>query len=269
MAGAATEFSPYREESPAYFWILAAAMSMFGSKNEAAIRLPSVLLAIAGCWLLLAWGWRHMRPISGTFAVLVLSTAAGTVAIGRLGIDDAVSGFLLAIALTAMSEPLLTSRGGARFPWLFYVALAGAILCLGPSPSCSHRCSRQPYSSRSFASPAVCSISDRSAGSVCSPHWSYRSTCSPRLATRVRLGIASSTTRSVFSIRTSERIIRHRSSRSWRSRRSCSCRGRSIFLGSLRDALRSGGERSAYARLYLVVWLFADLGFFLLSTRTS
>jgi len=122
-------FQLYAEKPPAYFWVLAAAMRAFGTHNEAAIRLPSALLAIGGVWLLFRWGWRHLRPMAGTVGALVLTTTAGYVAIGRLGIEDAAAGLLLSIAVLSMSEPLLSRR--APFPWLFYGALAGAILTLG------------------------------------------------------------------------------------------------------------------------------------------
>ena len=38
-----------------------------------------------------------------------------------------------------------------------------------------------------------------------------------------------------------------------------------FFPWVLRDALRTGGERSAFARSYLMLWLLADVAFFLLS----
>lgn len=124
-------FAPFTEKPPAYFWVLAGAMSTLGLRNEAAIRLPTVLLAIAGIWLLLAWGRRHLRPMPGTFAALVLATTSGYVAIGRLAVDDAATGVLLGIGLLSLGDCLLARRG--RFPWLFYVSLAVAVLCSGIS----------------------------------------------------------------------------------------------------------------------------------------
>ena len=124
-------FLPYSDKPPAYFWILAAAMRLFGTHNEAAIRLPSTLVAVASVWLVVLWGWRHLRPIAGAFAGLVLTTTAGYVAIGRLAIEDAAAGVLLSIALLCMSEPLISRR--ASFPWIFYAALATAIASIGPA----------------------------------------------------------------------------------------------------------------------------------------
>jgi 4-amino-4-deoxy-L-arabinose transferase-like glycosyltransferase len=256
-------FEPYPEKSPAYFWVIAAAMSCFGVKNEAAIRLPSVLLALSGCWMTLLWGWRHVRPIAGTFAAVVLSTAAGTAAIGRLGIDDAASGFLLSIALLAMSEPLLDRR--ARFPWLLWLPLGVAIHWLGPSAVLAPilvalgfvALVREParlLDLRPFRGVgivvaivlpvfALAAVRDPAyAGSFfgnyneirfLDPHFeSYHSYSLVSLVTIVVVLFLP-----------------------W-----------SAFLPSvLRDALRTGGERSAHARSYLMVWLVADLGFFLLT----
>jgi 4-amino-4-deoxy-L-arabinose transferase-like glycosyltransferase len=124
-------FLPYAEKSPVYFWLLAGAQRLFGERNEAAIRLPSAAVAIVGIWVLLVWGWRHLRPISAVFAALILSTAAGYVAIGRLVVEDAIGGLCLAVSLLGMSEPLLSNRGSV--PWLFYLAIAAATLIQGPA----------------------------------------------------------------------------------------------------------------------------------------
>src|SRR5882762_4171749 len=103
-------FQPYHEKPPVYYWVLASTLKLFGERNEAAARLPSVLAAWAGIWLAFLWGWRHLRPVAGTLAAVILASAAGYVAVGRLALDDGVGGFLLAIALLSMSEPLLGTR---------------------------------------------------------------------------------------------------------------------------------------------------------------
>src|SRR5437879_2314219 len=74
---------PYPDKPPAYFWLLAWAMAALGDRNEAAIRLPSVLVALGGVWMLLGWAWRHLRPIAAVFGAVVLATSAGYVALGR------------------------------------------------------------------------------------------------------------------------------------------------------------------------------------------
>jgi 4-amino-4-deoxy-L-arabinose transferase-like glycosyltransferase len=256
-------FEPYPEKSPAYFWVIAGAMSLFGMKNEAAIRLPSVLLALSGCWMTLRWGWRHVRPIAGTFAAIVLSTAAGTVAIGRLGIDDAASGFVLAIALLAMSEPLLDHR--ARFPWLFWLPLGIAVHWLGPS---------------ALLAPILVAF-----GFVALVR-------EPARLLDLRpfrgLGILVATVLPVFALATlrdsayagsffgNYNEIRfldpHFDSYHSYSLVSLVTIVVVLFLPwtgflpwVLRDALRTGGERSPFARPYLTVWLVADVAFFLLT----
>jgi 4-amino-4-deoxy-L-arabinose transferase-like glycosyltransferase len=256
-------FLPYSERPPAYFWVLAVAMSTFGTRNEAAIRLPSVVLAIAGVWLLLAWGWRHLRPMAATFSALVLATTAGYVAIGRLGIDDAVTGLLLAIALLSMSEPLLSQRAG--FPWLFYLALALAMLTFGPAV---------------LILPAVTAVLFvgllREPGRLLDlrPFRGLGVVCAlvvPPLALS-----AARDPGYVGGLFFEHNLIRFLDANfdDYHSYSLVSFLGIlpllmlpwGIFLPwSLRDALRAGGERSVEARLYLLVWLAADLVFFVLS----
>lgn len=123
-------FLPHRETPPAYYWLLATALGAFGSKNEAAARLPSAILGVFGVWMALAWGWSHLRPLAGTLAALILTTAAGYVGMGRLVLVDAVFGLLLGMALLAMGDVLL--RGGRRAAALFYLLLTAATLVRGP-----------------------------------------------------------------------------------------------------------------------------------------
>lgn len=123
------DFSPYRDKTPVFYWMLAGALDAFGVKNEAAARLPGACLAIVGVWAALYWGWKHLQPLSGALAAVILSTTAGYVAIGRLVIIDAVYGALLTLALLEMGRPLL---GVGGFPWRFWVLLAAATVVRGP-----------------------------------------------------------------------------------------------------------------------------------------
>lgn len=256
-------FARYAERPPAYFWVLGVAMSGLGTRNEAAIRLPSVLLAVAGIWLLLAWGWRHLRPLAATFAALVLTTSAGYVAIGRLGIDDAVSGLLLAIALLSMSEPLLSPRAG--FPWLFYVALAAATLVFGPAVLIL------PVLTAGFFVAALREPGRllalrpfRGFGVLCVLVAPVLATCAVRDPTYV------------LDLLFEHNLIRFVDPNfdDYHSYTLASFFGIVPLLmlpwgillpWSLRDALRAGGERSVDGRLYLFAWLAADVAFFLLS----
>lgn len=123
-------FLPYREKSPVYYWLLATSMRAFGRKNEAAARLPSAVAGMIGVWAVLLWGWRHVRPLAGALAAIILATAAGYVGMGRMVFVDAVSGVVLGMALLAMGEALLAEP--RRPPLLFYGLLVAATLLRGP-----------------------------------------------------------------------------------------------------------------------------------------
>ncbi len=256
-------FVPYPEKPPAYFWLLAAAMRVFGERNEAAIRLPSVILALGGVWLLLAWGWRHVRPIAGTFGALVLSTSAGYVAVARLGIEDGVAGFLLSIALLAMSEPLLSRR--AAFPWIFYAALAGATLSLGPAALVLPLLVALPFVALLREPGRLLDLRPlRGLGIVAALTFPVLFAAAARDPDYVRglFGEHSlirfldpnfdeehSYSLGFFTAITPVLML------PW-----------GIFLPwTLRDSLRTGGERSPEARLFLLVWLTADVAFFWLT----
>jgi 4-amino-4-deoxy-L-arabinose transferase-like glycosyltransferase len=251
---------PYPHKPPAYFWLLAAAMAALGDRNEAAIRLPSVLIALAGVWWLLAWGWRHLRPIAAVFGALVLGTSAGYVALGRLAIEDAAAGTLLAIAMLAMSEPLLSRRFG--FPWLFYLPLAAATLCLGISV---------------LILPVLVAIGFallvREPGRLLDLRpvrglgtWAALVVPVLVLAAARDPGYASGLLRDHSLIRFLDVDFQDRHSYSLASLVALSALLMlpwGMFLPwVLRDGLRSGRERSPDARLFLWVWLAADLVFF-------
>jgi len=256
-------FVDYPERPPAYFWVLAAAMSTFGTRNEAAIRLPSVLLAIAGVWLALAWGWSHLRPVAGTLSALVLSTTAGYVAIGRLGIDDAVTGFLLAIALLSMSKPLLSHR--ARFPWLCYLALALAVLTFGPAALILPAVTAVLFVALLREPGRLLDLRPfRGLGVVCAlviPVFALSAAHDPRYVAglfldhnRIRFLDPNFDDNHSYSLVSFFGVLPVLML-PW-----------GIFLPwSLRDAQRVGGERSAEARLFLVVWCVADVVFFVVS----
>jgi 4-amino-4-deoxy-L-arabinose transferase-like glycosyltransferase len=256
-------FLPYSEKPPAYFWVLAVAMRLFGTHNEAAIRLPSALIAVAGVWLVVAWGWRHLRPVAGAFAGLVLTTTAGYVAIGRLAIEDAAAGLLLSIALLGMSEPLISRRTG--FPWIFYASLAAAVFSVGPAALLL-----PPL----VAVPFVMLI--REPGRL------------PDLQPLRGLGLLSAALGPVFALAAAhdpayvkgllgEHSLIRFLDPNFSDAHSYSLASFllitplltlpwGVFLPwTMRDALRSGGERSSQARLFLLVWLIADAVFFMLT----
>jgi 4-amino-4-deoxy-L-arabinose transferase-like glycosyltransferase len=256
-------FTLYPEKPPVYFWLLAAAMRVFGDRNEAAIRLPSVILALGAVWLLLAWGWRHLRPIAGILGALALSTSAGYVAIARLGIEDAAAGFLLTIAILAMSEPLQSRRAG--FPWLFYVALAAAALSLGPSAFVLPPLIAIPFVAllrepgrlldlrplRGLGLVAVLTLPVLLVAGARDPDYVLGLFAEHSLIRFLDPSFADAHSYSLVAFATMTPLLML----PW-----------GIFLPwALRDSVRVGVERSPEARLFLLVWLIADIVFFWLT----
>ena len=256
-------FQPYVEKPPAYFWLLAGAMRLFGTQNEAAIRIPSTLLALVCVWLAATWGWQHLRPIAGAFAGIVLTTTAGYVAIGRLAIEDAAAGLLLSIAMLGMSEPLISRR--ASFPWIFYAALAAAVACIGPAALLLPPLVAVPFTLWIREPGRLLDLRPlRGLGllaAVLGPVFVLAAAHDPGYVNAL-LGEhsmirfldpdfddAHSYTVITFLLLTPLLAL------PW-----------GVFLPwTLRDALRSGGERSPHARFFLLSWLAADGVFFLLT----
>jgi 4-amino-4-deoxy-L-arabinose transferase-like glycosyltransferase len=250
----------YPHKPPAYFWVLAAAMKLFGDRNEAALRLPSVLLALGGVWYLLVWGWRHLRPVASVFGALVLATSAGYVALGRLAIEDAAAGTLLAVATLAMSEPLLSRR--SRFPWFFYAALAAATLCLGISVLLlpllvavtftavvrepGRLLDLRPLRGLGIWAAVVVPVFVLAAAH--DPQYAFGLLHDHSLIRFLDVDFDDRHSYSLFALVALSALLML----PW-----------GMFLPwVLRDAARSGGERSPDARVFLIVWLAADLAFF-------
>ncbi len=257
-------FQPYHEKPPVYYWLLASTLRSFGQRNEAAARLPSVVVALCSIWLVLAWGWRHLRPIAGALAALILASAAGYVAVGRLVLDDAVAGFLLAIALLSMSEPLVGRP--RRFPWLFYGSLSGASLLLGPAALTlvtlvgvsfvmlvrepARLLDLRPFAGAGFLI------------AVTGPIFALMIVHDPTYVSELLWGHGFLR---LFDI--SFGAGRPYPLLLYLALGPALLLPWGIFLPwSLRDAFRSGGERSPDARLYLIVWLTGSVLFFLFSS---
>jgi len=120
---------PYLEKPPLVYWLTALSFKVFGY-TEIASRLPSAVSALGGVFLAYGLGRAFWGPGPGVLSALVLASAAGYVALGRiLTLDMAFALFLnLGIGLGYLA----LSRGRERL-WLWaYLALALAVLTKGP-----------------------------------------------------------------------------------------------------------------------------------------
>jgi 4-amino-4-deoxy-L-arabinose transferase-like glycosyltransferase len=120
---------PYLEKPPLVYWLTALCFKVLGY-TEAAARLPSAASALAGVFLAYGLGRALWGVPAGVLGALVLATAAGYVALGRILTLD--MSFALFLNLGVGLGYLALSRGQARlWPWA-YLALALAVLIKGP-----------------------------------------------------------------------------------------------------------------------------------------
>ena len=120
---------PYLEKPPLVYWLTALGFKVFGY-TEAAARLPSAVSALGGVFLAYGLGRALWGPGPGVLGALVLASAAGYVALGRILTLDMT--FALFLNLGIGLGYLALSRGQDRL-WLWaYLALALAVLTKGP-----------------------------------------------------------------------------------------------------------------------------------------
>jgi 4-amino-4-deoxy-L-arabinose transferase-like glycosyltransferase len=120
---------PYLEKPPLVYWLTALCFKVLGY-SETAARLPSAVSALAGVFLTYGLGRVLWGPQVGLLGALVLASAAGYVALGRLLTLDMT--FALFLNLGIGLGYLALSRQRPRL-WLWaYPALALAVLTKGP-----------------------------------------------------------------------------------------------------------------------------------------
>ncbi|MGO8763081.1 MAG: glycosyltransferase family 39 protein [Desulfobaccales bacterium] len=120
---------PYLEKPPLVYWLTALGFKVLGY-TETAARLPSAVSALGGVFLAYGLGRALWGPVAGVLGALVLASAAGYVALGRILTLDMT--FALWLNLGIGLGYLALSRGQARlWPWA-YLALALAVLTKGP-----------------------------------------------------------------------------------------------------------------------------------------
>ena len=120
----------YPDKPPLSEWLTAASFRAFG-ENEAAGRLPHVLLAAASVALLLRLGARLLDPRRGSIASFLFSTSLLFLVYGRLLLTDSdLLFFTLAAILGLLS--ILEGDPAARTVLAAGVALGLAVLAKGP-----------------------------------------------------------------------------------------------------------------------------------------
>jgi len=120
---------PYLEKPPLVYWLTALCFKVLGY-TEAAARLPSAVSALVGVFLAYGLGRVLWGPGAGVLGALVLASAAGYVALGRVLTLDMT--FALFLNLGIGLGYLALSRQRPRL-WLWaYPALALAVLTKGP-----------------------------------------------------------------------------------------------------------------------------------------
>ena len=124
-----------RNRKPAgIYWLQAASVAALGTADGTAIwpyRVPSLLGALAAVLLTFGFGARLVGPEAALLGAAVLAASLGLVIEAHLAKTDAV---LLACAVAAQGALGLIYRGARdwRWPLLFWVAQAAAILVKGP-----------------------------------------------------------------------------------------------------------------------------------------
>jgi 4-amino-4-deoxy-L-arabinose transferase-like glycosyltransferase len=120
---------PYLEKPPLVYWLTALSFKALGY-TEAAARLVPAVSALAGVFLAYGLGRVLWGPGPGVLGALVLASAAGYVALGRILTLDMT--FALWLNLGIGLGYLALSRGQDRlWPWA-YLALGLAVLTKGP-----------------------------------------------------------------------------------------------------------------------------------------
>ena len=118
----------FLEKPPLMYWLTAASFLILGI-HEFALRLPTALGVIALVWVVM----RTARRAAGDRAAILAGTSAafcaGTFLFTREALHDIWLVLFVAVAMCAFLDWYLDPRHSLRPALLFYVALAGAVLC--------------------------------------------------------------------------------------------------------------------------------------------
>lgn len=120
---------PYLEKPPLVYWLTALSFKALGY-TELAARLPAALSAFAGVFLTYGLGRAFWGPRPACFSALILATAQGYVALGRILTLDMTLAFFLNLGV-GLGYLALSRQQPRLWPWA-YLALSLAVLTKGP-----------------------------------------------------------------------------------------------------------------------------------------
>jgi 4-amino-4-deoxy-L-arabinose transferase-like glycosyltransferase len=118
----------FLEKPPFLYWVTAASFKVFGI-NEFALRLPTALAVIALVWIVALTARRLGDDRTALIAGLSTAFSAGTYLFTRETLHDVWLVLFLALAMYAFVEWYLDPQHSRLFALLFYMAVAGAVMC--------------------------------------------------------------------------------------------------------------------------------------------
>ena len=122
----------YLDKPPAYFWVVAASLRLFGV-NELAARLPSALSALAGIALVAWFARRHLGPGAGWLAGAALALTPLYIVFARTVIFDMMLTVCMTVSCVAAFEAMEgEERAGRLAGALFFAAAAVGTITKGP-----------------------------------------------------------------------------------------------------------------------------------------
>lgn len=128
---------PWLEKPPLPHWTVALVASATGTLNEFTARLPSVLAALIGIFVIMTWTVRWFGPGRGLLTGLILATSYYVVTYARLAEADIYLWTLIIGSLAAFAGDWVAAADAPPCPnaarrWVFFTLLGLTQLTKGP-----------------------------------------------------------------------------------------------------------------------------------------
>ncbi len=127
---------PFVEKPPLINWSIAAAIAIFHSHSEWAVRLPSVLCGVLSALIIAAIAARWLGDRIGLYSGLIQLTSVYVQAQGRRAEPDMMLCAAVSAAIAIFAFAIVESREPRSAmvirPWMFYLAAAISFLPKGP-----------------------------------------------------------------------------------------------------------------------------------------